>query len=296
MRINECEIDVKGKLIRIGEIKKEWYQEVGDPLLIVKEARKTKKIDIFTFIQKLPDVTPKYHFYHEFDNIAAIPVSTYQNWHDNQINRKERRAIRKAREKGVEIKMMPFTDRLVEEIRELFNETPIRQGRPFWHYNKSFDYVKKEMGKDLERSEFIGAYYHDMLIGFIKILYGNQWARTVQNISRLEYRDKAPTNALLSKAVQLCAEKNIPYLIYGKYIYGKKGTTPLTDFKRHNGFEKIDIPKYYVPLTVKGTVALKLRLHRGYMNMLPESFIKRLLAIRSVWYKTNPKAYNSTAE
>ena len=72
----------------------------------------------------------------------------------------------------------------------------------------------------------------------------------------MKHRDKAPTNALIAKAVEVCAEKGISYLTYGKYHYGKKDAKSLSDFKMRHGFDKIDIPRYYVPLTLKAKFAL----------------------------------------
>ena len=38
-------------------------------------------------------------------------------------------------------------------ISNVYNETPIRQGRKFWHYGKSFDQVKAANATYLDRSE-----------------------------------------------------------------------------------------------------------------------------------------------
>jgi hypothetical protein len=49
----------------------------------------------------------------------------------------------------------------------------------------------------LERSEFLGAYLNDGLIGFIKIIYVDKIATLIQSISKIEHRDKRATNAFL---------------------------------------------------------------------------------------------------
>ena len=41
-------------------------------------------------------------------------------------------------------------------------------------------------------------------------------------IAKIKHRDKAPMNALVAKAVEICAENKIPYLVYDKAYYGKK--------------------------------------------------------------------------
>jgi hypothetical protein len=67
-------------------------------------------------------------------------------------------------------------------------------------------------------------------------------------------------------------------------VYGKKGEDKLTDFKRHNGFRKIDIPRYYIPLTVTGRMALQLGLHHGIQSVIPQGLYARLVQLRNRWY------------
>jgi hypothetical protein len=96
--------------------------------------------------------------------------------------------------------------------------------------------------------------------------------------------DKSPTNALLAQAVRSCAERKIPYLVYGQFSYGKRESDSLADFKKHSGFEKVEIPRYYVPLTLRGRVALHLGLHHTLMEWIPAPAIVRYRKIRSHWY------------
>ena len=93
------------------------------------------RVDLLTFTQQLPDVTPLYAYPLEWDNLAALPVSTFDHWWTRQINGKTRNMVRRA-EKGLIVREVPFDDSLVRGIREIYNECPIRQGRPFWHYGK----------------------------------------------------------------------------------------------------------------------------------------------------------------
>ena len=68
--------------------------------------------------------------------------------------------------------------------------------------------------------------------------------------------------------------------------YGKKQADGLADFKRHNGFEKIELPRYYVPLTVAGRMALRLGLHHGMSHLIPESVAAAYRRVRKQWYET----------
>jgi len=78
--------------------------------------------------------------------------------------------------------------------------------------------------------------------------------------------DKAVNNALLAKAVEVCASKGEGWLMYGRI-----GNHPSLDrFKESNGFVKFPITRYYVPITWKGKVAIRLGLHREFKDALPQ--------------------------
>jgi hypothetical protein len=103
-------------------------------------------------------------------------------------------------------------------------------------------------------------------------------------VSMVSERDKAPTNGLVAQAVRACAERKIAYLVYSNFAYGKKQSDSLSDFKERNGFQRIDIPRYYVPLTPLGWAAYRMGYHHRLTDILPESYIAKLREIRSTWY------------
>ena len=69
-----------------------------------------------------------------------------------------------------------------------------------------------------------------------------------------------------------------------EHSYGKKLADGLADFKRHNGFPKIELPRYYVPLTIAGRVGLRLGLHHGMTELIPEPVAATYRKIRKQWY------------
>jgi hypothetical protein len=185
----------------------------------------------------------------------------------------------------VDVRVVDANDDLVNGIMTIFNEIPVRQGKKFWHYGKGFETVKKEiLLADMDRSDFIGAFYEKHLIGFIKLIYTKEYASFAQILSMIKYRDMSPTNALVAKAVEICAARKIPYLVYGNYDYGKTKGHPLSEFKRRNGFNRIDVPRYYIPLTIKGKIALKFNLHHGILRIIPEKLKVRLKNMRKHFY------------
>lgn len=280
MKLQNVTIVTAGKLVKTAMIWEEWYEDVEDPESFVNSLKQNRvKADIFSFFQRPPEIKPKFDYHMEWESIAVIPIISFDHWWTQQINKNTRQAVKRAAKKGVEVKVVEFNDELVKGITEMYNESPMRQGKPFPHYGKDFDTIKKDHETYLERSTFIGAYYNDQLIGFIKLVDEKEFVDIMQLFSKNEHRDKSPANALIAKAVEFCDEKRIPYLEYGTWIRGG-----LDNFKRHNGFEKMDVPRYYIPLTYKGTIALKLRLHHGIAGILPEKLLLRLLDVRKKWY------------
>jgi hypothetical protein len=60
-------------------------------------------------------------------------------------------------------------------------------------------------------------------------------------------------------------------------------------FKKSNGFERFDVPRYHVPLTLKGRLALSTKLHGGVRNIIPESVQDRLRDVRNRYYQKAKK-------
>jgi hypothetical protein len=182
---------------------------------------------------------------------------------------------------------VPFDDTLVQGISAIYNECPIRQGKPFWHFGKDLDAVRRMNGTFLERSVFIGAFHEDTMIGFAKLVSDEVQGQAglMQIVSMIRHRDKAPTNALIAQAVRICAERQIPYLVYASFSYGSKQRDSLGDFKQHSGFQRVELPRYYIPLTLRGRVALRFRLHHGVVERLPAPLLEQLRKLRSFWYE-----------
>jgi Acetyltransferase (GNAT) domain len=288
MTINGQRIMVEGKALRIASFEQEWYEDVEDPQTLINELRKTEsRPDILTFWQRLPDTQPRYSYSMETEPIAALPIKSYSFWWDKQIDCKTRNMVRKSQKKGVAVRMVSFDDEIVRGMTSIFNETPIRQGRRFLHYGKDFETVKREFSRFLFREEIFGAYVGNELVGFIMLAYAGRYAYLGQIISKIARRDLAPNNALLAKAVERCAEKGIPYLAYALWLEDGLG-----DFKRSNGFERFDLPRYFVPLTSKGKLALKLGFHRGWKGAVPKHLRQPLKNLRKRWYALRSRPVN----
>ncbi len=75
------------------------------------------------------------------------------------------------------------------------------------------------------------------------------------------------------------------YLTYESFQYGKKAGDSLTRFKENNGFARMDVPRYYVPLTRKGLVALRMGLHWSPKERMPEWIATPLRDLRRKWHE-----------
>jgi len=277
---------------RVAEIKDEEWIE-GEVLpsagTFVEALREDKRLraDIFTFSEKVTDPGPRFPFFYCWDSIAVIPVVSFSDWWNKRISNHVRQDVNRAVRRGVVVRSVPFTDSFVEGIVDIYNETPIRQGRPFWHYGKSCAAVKEMNATYLERSEFLGAFLGDELIGFLKVVCVGRVARLMQIIAKEAHRDKRPMNALIAKAVELCELRKCSHLIYGNYQY-LQGPDSLTAFKQRNGFEELLVPRYYVPLSILGRLALYLRLERGLRAWVPARLQESLRRVRASVYRHLP--------
>jgi hypothetical protein len=274
-------------LVRLAAIHDEDWIEgepVSDPAAFVHSLQDAPPADIFSFARPLPSSEPCYPFHFDWDNVAVVSTCDFAHWWD-LLPQETRKNVRRSQRRGVTVSRVGFDDQLVRGIGNLYNETPIRQGRKFWHYGKSFDQVKAANATYLDRSEFIGAFFNGELIGFVKFVMVNNIARIMQILSMEAHTDKRPTNALLAKAVEICCNKQATHLVYGKYVYGRKETSPVTEFKRRNGFGRLNFPRYYIPLTRLGAFTLCCGLHRGIAQFVPENITSVFLAARAALYR-----------
>lgn len=288
VEVNGIKIAVHGSLLRIARLDGEKFLFTSNPEPIIEALRNfPTRIDLFTFIQDVSETTKMYHFPMEWDNLATIKLSTFDEWWTKQLGFKARNKAKQAEKKGVVTREVPFSEELVHGIWEIYNESPIRQGRKFPHFGKRFETVYRDEATYLDKSVFIGAYSGEKLIGFIKILIsdGGVQAGLLNIVSLLSERDKAPTNALIAAAVRACASRRIQYLTYSNFSYGQKQRDSLSDFKERNAFRRVEVPRYYVPLTPLGHAALYMGLHRKISERIPESLAARLRDFRSAWYK-----------
>src|SRR6266567_3518182 len=283
MRVCDKEIRVSGGLVRTARLDADMYHFLTDPAAMIEGLRASgTRIDLFTFTQTIVETTPKYSYPMEWENLAVLPVSTFEEWWEKQIGFKARNKAKQAEKKGVVLREVPFGEELVRGIQEIYNETPVRQGRPYPHFGKDLEAVYREAATYLDSSTFIGAYLGEELIGFIKMVADEAGVQAglMNIVSKVSHRDKAPTNALMAQAVRSAASRGIRHIVYSHFAYGKRERDNLTDFKERNAFGRVDLPRYYVPLTPLGRIALTLGLHHRFVDRLPQNIGEKLRELR----------------
>ena len=286
--VHGADIQIEGRLIRIARLEREKYEALTDPESVLEGLRNSGiRIDLFTFIQALPETQPKYAYPMEWDNLAVLPVSTFDEWYKHQIRFPPRGRIRQAEKKGVTVREMPFDDSLVKGIWEIYNESPICQGKRSRHYGSDLETVRKKEATFPDKSAFVGAFLEGEMIGFLRMVVDEprKQARLIEFMSMVRHRDKCASNALIAQSVRSCAERGVRCLIYERFAYGKKAADGLSQFKEVNGFGRVDIPRYYVPLTDLGSFAFRVGLHRNLADHLPVTFADRIRQARSAWYR-----------
>ena len=295
LEVNGERLITRGKWLKIAHVRGEEMRKIDldDPELYCDALKKdTDRIvcaDIFSFTQKLPATQPKYSYYMEWESVAAIHLVTYKQWWEG-LPQETRKNVRRAQKRGVAIKVKEFDDDLLEGLREVNNDSPMRQGMRNAYYGLTLKETKDRYSEFVGRCDFICAYSGDEMIGFLHLVYREDVAAILNLTTKPSHFDKRPANALMAKAVEICDVRGIPYISYGLYNYGNKRVSSLREFKIRNGFQEIPVPRYFIPISLWGRLFMRAKLHRGLIGILPSSVIAVGLRVRELWYYL--KAFN----
>ena len=288
MLIRNKEIAVSGRLVKTVRLRAEHYEHITDPEEFARELRAARiRGDVFSFLQPVANRNVRYSLPCENEPISVMPITTYEQWWNKQINGKTRNMIRKGEKAGVQLRVCELTDDFVRGIQGIYNESPLRQGKRFLHYGKDLETLRRDHISYSDISDFVGAFHNNEMIGFIKLVHTEGMSHLMQIISKISERDKAPTNALIAKAVELCAARGVTLLHYG--LWSARG---LGEFKKHHAFEQYDLLRYFLPLNLKGRVMLRLKMHRRLSDRLPEKWADTLADVRARW---NTRRYGHKA-
>lgn len=274
-------IRVRGKFPRIGSIEGEMFTFPANPVKVMDEMKRS--MDLFTFLQHPSKDGLSHRYFAELESLAIIPLTTFDDWWKKGIDTKTRNMVRKSEKSGVEIKETPLTEELLAAIFEMYNEVPVRLGRKTPHYGKPFEEVKVMSSTFAKRSIFLEARKQGKIVGFTKMVIDRDgsFADIIHFFALMAERECAAMNGMIAQAVRSCLDRRIPQLGYENFHYGEHQMDGLLKFKINNGFQEVKVPRYFVPKTIRGEIALKLGLHRRFRDALPESVKTRLRALRA---------------
>jgi hypothetical protein len=280
----------KGRWLKVAYVNAEQWLEtpLENPAHCIEALRNDRtgslRADIFTFCQKLPAILPQYQYPIELESIAAIRLSTFKQWWE-ELSQETRKNVRRSEKRGVTVEVKKLDSQLLEALVELNNDSPLRQGKTYTHYGKTVDQVARDQQDFLDRSDYVCAYHGAELVGIVKLIYRKDIASILTFLSKASHNDKRPANALMAKVVELCTEKKMSHVTFGLFNYYKKRDTSLREFKIRNGFNEILVPRYFVPLTIKGAVSIKFGFHKGLIGLLPHRIITLFVNTRTKFNK-----------
>lgn len=283
--IGGVEIVVTGSFLKTASLRdEEWQDGLGfsDAQVMADQIRRTGlAADLLAFSDFTRGIaTQAQGTIREKDNAAVAAITNYDKWWTS-LPQEARKNARRAAKRGVVIRSVAFDDRLVNQIKAIYDESPVRQGRKFWHYGKCLEVVARENGTYVDRSEFLGAFLGDRMIGFVKLVFVGSDARIMQIVCLNSERDRRPVIALLVRAAEVAHGRGCRYLIYGKFSYGRRVNTSLAEFKRRLGFEQLDFDRHFVPLTLLGRISITTGLHQGLAARMPVWLVEQLAAARA---------------
>lgn len=290
IEVNGDTLITTGRRLKIAKIRGEEMLEkdIEDPDLylaaLTNGGGQILKADIFTFAQRLPATQPRHSYPMEWESVAAIPLVGFKQWWEG-LPQETRKNVRRSQKRGVVISVRELDQDIVEGIREVNDDSPLRQGMKNAYYGLTSEDTWKRYGEFNGRCDFLCAYSGTEMIGFLHLVYREHSAAVLNLTVKSSQLDKRPANALVAKAVEVCETRNLSHISYGLYNYGNKRDTPLREFKIRNGFQEILVPRYFVPITSWGKACMKVNLHRGLIGILPHSVISAGLRARALWVK-----------
>lgn len=276
MTVEGKQLVVRGTFPRIASLRHEWCDFLADPPRAIAELKAAGlRADVFTYVDDLNSPNPDFGYTTAPLGIAVLRLTKFEAWWNN-IGFKARNKIRKGQKSGVDVRIVSLDDAFAAGVEAIYNESPIRQGRRFYHYGKRAAEIKEEISSFIDRSVLLGAYLDGKLVGFTKLFQGDNVLRTVHIIATLEHREKCVMDIMMSKAVELCCQRGIANLHYGSWTDGGVGA-----FRTKHDFQRIDTVRYLIPLTLAGRVALALGLHVPLRARIPSDWADPLLRLRA---------------
>jgi hypothetical protein len=123
--IDGIPLAITGRRLKVASLASEsWVEGRSDEeyAMIVRKLKAAgAAADIFMFSQRVPYVKPRFGYPLRWDNVAAIPLTTYDDWL-RSVSTDMRKDLKRAVSRGVITKVVELNDELVRGIIEIHNE------------------------------------------------------------------------------------------------------------------------------------------------------------------------------
>lgn len=294
------------KDFQLPVIGKRWFYRVAqypippehiydiEPHKELLNALTRKGVDLFTFIERSFLGASKGNelgLFSNLETIGLLRMKCFDEWFKS-ITHRARQLTRKGQRMGLKVGVVDINEDFLRSAFRIYNETPIRQGRKYSGFGLSMTDLRTKFSK-MDDSEVIGAYFNNELVGLMWVGYGDRVATVNSFLSLISCRDKYyPNYALLAETVKRSCEKGYKFLTYGNMGYNPG----LDFFKKTNGFKIFAAPRYYVPLSAKGQLAIKLKLFQPVEHSFSPTLTRALVPIYNIGNKLLPSHSNDRSD
>ena len=167
-----------------------------------------------------------------------------------------------------------WTNRLQEASSGFMTNRPFDRADDFGTTARTLKQYCGKTPRTWSEASSSGAYFEGELVGFMKWVCVGDIARMMQILSLNSHQEQRPMNALIAKVGRnMPLERNARSSVDGKFSYGNKVDDSMAEFKRRMGFKQLDYPRYFVTLNRRGSSLLRLGFHKGWIGVLPPSWI-----------------------
>ena len=209
----------------------------------------------------------------------------------NKFNKKARNLVKKFKKSNGIVKVLDRPLDYINEIMEVNLSAPIRQGRPMPPSYTNREIVIKSLEASLKEKKghlkVYGAFIHDKLVAYSYVVEHNGYAYISRFLTHTKYFKYAVSNGLISAIIEDLCNRNIEVVQYGYWSRHHKG---VNHFLKQHGFERGKVEAYYIPLSRKGRLALRiLRLISGVKETSLGELLRRVSLVRRFYYKAVPR-------
>src|SRR5579859_2532834 len=119
LNVNGDSVIITGKWFKTAAIHDEQWseKEIEYPELYIDTLKRSRsqglKADIFTFTQKPSAPAPRYAYPLEWDSVAAVHLTSFQDWWQS-LPQETRKNVRRSQKRGVVVKIKEFHNDLIQ--------------------------------------------------------------------------------------------------------------------------------------------------------------------------------------